>query len=64
MDERAYYTVEEVQRIVGCSRTKIYQIIAAPTFPKMKLGRLYYIDKEEFAKWRKRNLYSSVGVLR
>lgn len=60
---KKYYTVEEVRILLGCGKTKIYRIIALPTFPKTKIGHIYYINRAEFEKWEKRNLYSEVKLM-
>jgi len=60
MIEKMYYSVQDIQTILGCGRGKAYTLIKLKTFPKTKIGGKYYIDKEEFEKWRKRNLYTEI----
>ena len=57
-----YFSVIEIQQKFGCGRQKAYQIVNSKGFPKTKIGRTYYIDKAEFEKWRKRNLYLEVYI--
>ena len=53
-----YYTVKDIQNILGCGRDKAYELVRSSTFPKTRIGKTLYIDKDEFEKWRKRNFYS------
>ncbi len=62
MAEKMYYSVKDIQTILGCGRGKVYALIRLKTFPKTRIGGTYYIDKEEFEKWRKRNLYSEITL--
>jgi len=55
-----YYSIKDIQELFGCGRSKAYDIIALPMFPKMRIGKTFYIDKAEFEKWRNKNLYSAV----
>lgn len=55
-----YYSVRDIQSIMGCGRDKVYALSNFKTFPKTMIRKTIYIDKEEFNKWRKRNLYSEV----
>ena len=63
MVESLYYTVEDIQAVLGCGRSKAYRLVALPTFPKIRIGRTFYIRKDEFEKWAKNNLYSDVTLL-
>lgn len=55
-----YYTVKDIQSIIGCGRDKAYSLARSKTFPSTKIGKTFYIDKEEFEKWRKKNAYSEI----
>ena len=56
--EKIYYTVKEVQQLIGCGRDVAYSLVRSKAFPKTKIGKTYFVDKEEFEKWRKKNLYN------
>ena len=40
-------TVKDVQKLIGCGRNKVYQIIASNTLPAIQIGKqiLYYVVK-------------------
>ncbi len=48
--------------MIGCSKNKIYKIIKTDGFPKIRIGKNYYINKELFTKWLNENLYSSIMI--
>lgn len=62
IDNLEMYSVDDIQKILGCSRKKTYQIINCPTFPKIKIGRQFFVPKSEYQKWVKRNLYKSISI--
>lgn len=45
------YTCEEVQDILGVSRTTIYQLIKSGVFHTVRVGGQYRISKKSFDKW-------------
>lgn len=55
-----FYTSKDIQSIMGCGKTKLYELLTNKTFPAIKIGRQFYVPKAEFDKWVERNLYSSV----
>lgn len=56
------YSIKDIQDILGCSRKKAYLIVNNPTFPKIKIGRQFFIPKLEYEKWVKRHLYNSIEL--
>ena len=36
---------KDLQEILGCSMTKVYTIIRENDFPKIKIGRQYYMSE-------------------
>ena len=46
--------VEDVQRIMGISRTSAYELVHTPRFPAFRSGRLIKIIKEAFFEWMKK----------
>lgn len=46
--------VSDVAEVFGCSLKKAYQIVGQEDFPKITIGRIYYVPEEEFDKWIKR----------
>ena len=45
--------VDDVADILGCSLKKAYRIVGQPDFPKIKIGRVYYIPESAFQTWIK-----------
>ena len=42
---------KDLQEILGCSMTKVYTIIRENDFPKIKIGRQYYMSESEITRW-------------
>ena len=40
-------TVKDVQKLIGCGRNKVYQIIASNTLPAIQIGKQYYIPEQK-----------------
>ncbi|WP_102048665.1 helix-turn-helix domain-containing protein [Pygmaiobacter massiliensis] len=59
-DDKKFYTSKDIQSIMGCGRTKLYELLTNETFPTIKIGRQFYVPKAQFDKWVERNLYGSV----
>lgn len=55
-----FYISKDIQSIMRCGKTKLYELLTNKTFPMIKIERKFYIPKAEFDKWVERNLYSSV----
>lgn len=43
--------VEDIAAIMGCSLKKAYKIVNQPDFPKITIGRNYYIPESAFNEW-------------
>ena len=48
--------VEDVQRIMGISRTSAYELVHAPGFPAFRSGRLIKVGKAAFFEWMKKGV--------
>ena len=46
-------TVKEIKQILGCGINRAYDIVQQDDFPKIKIGKRYYIPQDEFEKWLK-----------
>ena len=55
-----YLTVNDIRQTFGCSKNKAYKIINIKGFPKLKIGKNYYIDQEAFLKWQKENMNTTI----
>lgn len=54
------YSVEDVRKSLGCSKDKVYQIIHSVGFPKIKIGRQFYIPIDEYNKWIENHMNLSI----
>lgn len=54
-----YLTVQEIQEVLNLGRTKIYELVNQPDFPKVKMGRKILIPESEFNSFMKRYLYKT-----
>ena len=57
---KEYLKTKDIQAILGCGKNKAYQIVGTNGFPKVIIGREYYISSVEFEKWMKNNLHHKV----
>lgn len=55
-------TVKDLQKILKMSRTKTYQIVNQPDFPKIRIGREIRIPEEELRVFLERHLYKEYEV--
>lgn len=44
-------TVKDVKNILGCGMNRAYEIVNQRDFPKIKIGKRFYIPEDEFEKW-------------
>jgi len=51
------YTITELKKIFHCGNNKIYQIINSSGFPKIKIGKQFYVPKDKLQKW----IYINIG---
>jgi len=52
-----YLTVKEVQEKLNIGRTKIYELVNQPDFPKVKMGKKILIPETELNNFMRRYLY-------
>lgn len=53
-------SVKDIQKLLGCGRNKVYQIIATKTLPAIQIGKQYYVPQTEYEKWISRNLQRQI----
>lgn len=53
-------TVKELQGILKMSRTKTYQIVNQPDFPKIRIGREIRIPEKELETYLRERLYKEI----
>lgn len=49
------YTVNDIKKIFGCSKNKAYEIVNRRGFPKMRVGKQFYIPQKSFEEWVQKN---------
>ncbi len=55
--EQEFYSLQEVQTILGCGHSKVYDMIGKGELPAVKLGRVLRVHRDDLTKWRERNRY-------
>lgn len=45
------YTTKELQTILKCGSRTIYNLMHSKTFPSIKIGRKYFVEKKAFENW-------------
>lgn len=51
MEEKRYYTVDEVAEILGINRVTVYGLIKKQEFHSVNIGGKYRISKKGFDAW-------------
>lgn len=49
--EKRVYTVDEIQDILGISKTTAYQLVRSKVFHSVRVGGQYRISKKSFDSW-------------
>lgn len=52
--------VSDVQKHLGISKTRAYELIRLKGFPKIKIGHRYYIPEDAYEKWVNDNLKKNI----
>ena len=52
-----YLRPKDIKNFFNCSSTKAYDIIKSKSFPKIKIGKNYYIPIDSFKEWSDTYLY-------
>ena len=45
------YTTKELQTILKCGSRTIYNLMHSKTFPSIKIGRKYFVEKNALENW-------------
>lgn len=53
--EKRVYTVDEIQDILGISKTTAYQLVKSNVFHSVRVGGQYRISKKSFDAWLDKN---------
>lgn len=57
-----YYTVKDIQEMMGISKNVAYKFANIDGISCMRLGNKILFDKEDFDKWRTRHKNKSVEI--
>jgi excisionase family DNA binding protein len=52
-----FYSLKEVQTILGCGHSKVYDMVGKGELPAVKLGRVFRVHRDDLTNWRERNRY-------
>jgi excisionase family DNA binding protein len=55
MNERLFYRVTELAELIGCSKTKAYELVASGAVPSTRIGGLLRIPAEAVRKMAQTN---------
>lgn len=52
LQDKLLLTPEETMPVLGIARNTMYEVLLKdPTFPKIKIGARYYINKDKLQSW-------------
>lgn len=46
-------TVKDIKENLGCGINRAYDIVNQKDFPKIKIGKRFYIPKDDYEEWLK-----------
>lgn len=49
------YTTKDLQAILKCGSRTIYNLVHSKTFPSIKIGRKYLVEKNALENWLKKS---------
>lgn len=52
--------VSDIQKHLGISKNRAYELIKMKTFPKIQIGHRYYIPEDEYNKWISNNIKNKI----
>lgn len=55
-------TTKMIQAELGISRDTAYRLMHCKTFPVIKMGGRYYVDKEALTAWVKKSEYKTIKI--
>jgi len=54
--------VKDIQAILGCSKQTAYDLVRLKGFPKITIGRRYYIPESKFQEWLENNVTAKIEL--
>ena len=55
IDERSFYTVQELQQVFQIGRNNAYKMVNTKGFPAIRIGRRIVIPVDKLQEWAKHN---------
>ena len=52
--------VTDIQKHLGISRKKAYELVSLKGFPKITIGRGYFIPEDQYKKWINENVKHTI----
>lgn len=52
--------VPDIQKHLGISKNRAYELIKTKTFPKIQIGHRYYIPENEYEIWISKNIKNKI----
>lgn len=52
--------VSDIQKHLGISKTRAYELIRLKNFPKIKIGHRYYIPEKQYEEWLSKNVKNQI----
>lgn len=52
----------DVYKILGCGKNKGYKIISSKAFPRIQIGKRYYIPRDKFLRWMSTYLHGEFKI--
>lgn len=62
MPDKQFYSVKDIQRILGVSYGTAYKIVKVKGFPKIKFGNRTLIPIDKFQKWLNANMENEIAI--
>lgn len=53
---------KDLSDILGCGKTKAYQLMNSRTFPSIRIGKNLYVDEEKLSQWLDRYTYKTYVI--
>lgn len=60
MNDKEFLTVADIQQLLHVGKNKAYSIVNLSCFPKIKIGKQYYIPQKDFIKWLDCNINKKI----
>lgn len=57
-----YLSPKDISDILGMGKNKVYKLIMLNGFPKIKIGKRYYIPENEFKKYLDKHIGTKIVI--